>query len=135
MAKVDLGGPGLLGRQLAVEGGDVLAALGIKGLGSDGVAARFRGPPAPVEGARHGDRRGPDLLDVGEVLVGEGRVVQLLQRQPAGEELRLGVVDARAHAIACRRLVGGLVVAGLKGRVDQALAHDPQRLGRVVAGR
>ncbi len=93
VAKVDLGDAGLLGGQLAVEGGEVLAALGIEVLGADGVAARLRRPAPPVEGAALGDGRGAHLLDMGEVLVGEGGVVQLLQRQPAGEELRLGIFD------------------------------------------
>ncbi len=70
-----------------------------------------------------------------EVRVGEGRVVQLLQRQPAGVELRLGVFHARAEAVVRRRVIGELVVAGLQRRADQPLAHAPQRLAGLVSWR
>ena len=57
---------------------------------------------------------------------GASRVVQLHQRGPAGEELRIDLALARREAVAGHGVIGGLTVAALQGVEEIVAALAPQ---------
>ena len=126
--------PGLLGGQLAVEDGQVAAALPVEGLGLRHLAQRLGGPSLPVEGASLGDRRDAGGGQPGEVGLGGGRVAEFGQGQPARVELGLGGVGAGAHAAVAGDVVGRLVVAPLQSGDDHPPLVGPAS-GSGVRGR
>ncbi|MNE18640.1 hypothetical protein D3C80_1116870 [compost metagenome] len=120
------GDPSFLGSELAIEGLPVLGARLIPTQGASPVAAGLGGAAQPVEGAALGDRgRGAVAQDL-EMLSGGGRVVQLGQGDPAGEELGVDLAFARGEAVAVHGGVGGACIALLQGIQEVVATLGPQ---------
>ena len=115
----------LLGRQHAVEARVIGRALGEQGLGRRRIAPGPGRAAPPVIGPADGDRGLGHLLDHGEMLLGQGRIVQALQGDPAGIELRLRQVGAGMEAGRRRGGIGPLIVAAADQGQHQGPALRP----------
>ena len=123
-------------RQLAVIAGRLRGRRRVGGAGLLGAAGRFRGAALPVAGARQRGRIDAADADAREVLRGRGRVVQEAQRDPAGGEFLLGLVDvARGQGGVARDQIGGAVFADVEHLARQQPPLDPPFVEIVAAGR
>ena len=91
-----------------------------------GVALGLGGAAQPVEGASLGDGRRGHLAQGLEMSRGTGRVVQLHEGCPAGEEFRIDLALAGGKAVAGHGVIGSLAVAPLKGINEIVAALAPQ---------
>ena len=104
-------------------------------MGGGAVAPRLGDAASPVIGAAEGHRRRAHALHRLEVGVGQGRVVQLVQRQPAKEGLGLQIVRAAVQPVAGHHVIGAAAVLHLQGGVEQPTARRPGGGGGVLSGR
>ena len=118
-------------RQLAVIAGRLLGRPGIGGARFLGAAGGFGGAALPVAGARQRGRVDAADADAGEMLRGRRGVVEEAQRDPAGGEFLLGLVDvARGQRGVARDQIGGAVFADVEHLRDSSRRsiHHSSRL-------
>ena len=119
----DLGQPRLLRGQLAVEGGRIGRALLVEGARARRLAAAFGRPAAPVGGAGAADRARHRRVEAREMPLGARGVAQLGERQPAGERLGVGELDAaRRLGVPRHDVIGAGEVAAFQRGVHRQLA-------------
>ena len=123
-------------RQLAVIAGRLFGGAAIGGAGFLRAACGFRRAALPVAGARQRGRVDAADADAREVLGGHRRIVEEAQRDPAGGEFLLGLVDvARRQRRVPRDQIGGAVFADIEHLARQQPPLDPPFVEIVQAGR